>query len=83
MVSVMEHYENLLSDVYTWLMGGFDSAKEKNAEFFQTRNVRPSSSKVAVDLGAGSGFQSIPLAELGYSVLSVDLSQKLLSDPLQ
>lgn len=80
MVSVMEHYENLLSDVYTWLMGGFDSAKEKNAEFFQTRNVRPSSSKVAVDLGAGSGFQSIPLAELGYSVLSVDLSQKLLSE---
>ena len=80
MVSVEEHYENLLADVYTWLMGGFDNAKEKNSGFFRSKNIKPLSSKVAIDLGAGSGFQSIPLAELGYSVLSIDLSQKLLSE---
>ncbi|WP_394223151.1 class I SAM-dependent methyltransferase [Alteromonas gracilis] len=80
MVSVEEHYEHLLSDVYTWLMGGFAAAREKNLEFFHTKSIKPSSSKIAVDLGAGSGFQSIPLAELGFSVLSVDLSQKLLSE---
>lgn len=80
MVSVEEHYESLLSDVYTWLMGGFDEAKRSNLEFFQNRNITPSSSCIAFDLGAGSGFQSIPLAELGFNVTAIDLSQKLLNE---
>ena len=80
MVSVEEHYENLLADVYTWLMGGFDEAKRSNLEFFQNRNILPSSSNIAIDLGAGSGFQSIPLGELGFNVTAIDLSQKLLNE---
>ncbi|EDM66220.1 hypothetical protein PE36_00990 [Moritella sp. PE36] len=80
MVTVEEHYESLLSDVYTWLMGGFDEAKSNNVEFFKSRNITPSSSDIAVDLGAGSGFQSIPLAELGFNVTAIDLSQKLLNE---
>lgn len=80
MVTVEEHYESLLSDVYTWLMGGFDEAKSNNVEFFKSRNITPSSSGIAVDLGAGSGFQSIPLAEFGFNVTAIDLSQKLLNE---
>ena len=80
MVTVEEHYESLLSDVYTWLMGGFDEAKSNNVEFFKSRNNTPSSSGIAFDLGAGSGFQSIPLAELGFNVTAIDLSQKLLDE---
>jgi SAM-dependent methyltransferase len=80
MVSVEEHYESLLSDVYTWLMGGFDEAKSSNLAFFKNRNIAPSSSGIALDLGAGSGFQSIPLAELGFNVTAIDLSQKLLGE---
>lgn len=80
MVSVEEHYESLLSDVYTWLMGGFDEAKRSNLEFFKNRNITPLSSGIAFDLGAGSGFQSIPLAELGFNVTAIDLSQKLLDE---
>lgn len=80
MVSVEEHYENVLSDVYTWLMGGFESAKQSNSEFFEKRDIHPFSSGLAVDLGAGSGFQSIPLAENGFSVTAIDLSQKLLNE---
>ncbi|QUM76162.1 class I SAM-dependent methyltransferase [Moritella sp. 24] len=80
MVSVEEHYESLLSDVYTWLMGGFDEAKRSNLVFFQNRNITPSSSGIAFDLGAGSGFQSIPLAELGFNVTAIDLSPKLLDE---
>ena len=78
MVTVEEHYESLLSDVYTWLMGGFDEAKSNNVEFFKCRNITPLSSGIAVDLGAGSGFQSIPLAELGFNVTAIDL--KILQD---
>jgi SAM-dependent methyltransferase len=32
-----------------------------------------------VDLGCGSGFQSIALSDLGYKVLAIDTSRKLLS----
>jgi len=35
---------------------------------------------VAVDLGAGPGFQSIPLAELGFQVIAIDLSGDLLNE---
>jgi SAM-dependent methyltransferase len=35
---------------------------------------------LAVDLGAGSGFQSIPLAEAGYRVYAVDTCQTLLEE---
>ena len=33
-----------------------------------------------MDLGAGCGFQSIPLAEAGYSVTAIDLDAKLLDE---
>src|SRR5260370_25474212 len=33
---------------------------------------------LAVDLGCGSGFQSISLSALGYKVLAIDTSRKLL-----
>ena len=61
-------------------MGGFDEAKSNNVEFFKSRNITPSFSGIAVHLGAGSGFQSIPLAELGFNVTAIDLSQKLLNE---
>ncbi len=35
---------------------------------------------MAVDLGCGSGFQSIALARLGFRVLSIDFSQRLLAE---
>jgi SAM-dependent methyltransferase len=34
--------------------------------------------ELAVDLGCGSGFQSVALHELGYQVLALDVSEKLL-----
>jgi 2-polyprenyl-3-methyl-5-hydroxy-6-metoxy-1,4-benzoquinol methylase len=40
----------------------------------------PHGSRVAIDLGAGCGFQSIPLARLGYAVTAIDLDRKLLDE---
>src|SRR5207245_1865143 len=34
----------------------------------------------AVDLGCGSGFQSVALARLGFQVLAIDFSQRLLAE---
>ena len=79
MASVKEHYENLLARHYSWICGGSDSNFEENRRFFREHGVRPVRSGVAVDLGAGSGFQSIPLAELDFNVISIDLSHELLA----
>lgn len=68
MATVKEHYAEVLADVYSWMLGGFDHCTGKNLEFFQKYNLSPMRSGVAIDLGAGCGFQSIPLAQLGFTV---------------
>jgi len=80
MPTVKEHYENVLSEVYAWMFGGFENGLDKNIDFFKMHNVSPTRSGVAIDLGAGCGFQSIPLAKAGFTVTAVDLDAKLLSE---
>jgi len=80
MGTVQEHYDNLLADIYGWISGEKEAVLERNAEFFKSQNVAPQTTKFAVDLGAGNGFQTIPLALLGFSVLAIDLSAKLLQE---
>lgn len=80
MATVEQHYDSVLADVYSWMLGGFDAARARNSEFFARRGFAPAGSRHAVDLGAGCGFQSIPLARLGYTVTAVDLDRKLLAE---
>ena len=80
MARVKEHYDQVLSEVYVWMLGGFDSGLENNTAFFAKHNIKPAHSGLAVDLGAGCGFQSIPLARAGFSVLAMDLDAKLLKE---
>jgi SAM-dependent methyltransferase len=80
MPSSEQHYDQVLADVYSWMQGGFDAALARNTEFFAKRGVVPAGSRVAIDLGAGCGFQSIPLAKLGFAVTAIDLDRKLLDE---
>lgn len=80
MATVEEHYENLLSGVYSWMFGGFDDGIEKNVKFFSDLTIQPLRSGLAVDLGAGCGFQSIPLALAGFSVTAIDIDRTLLAE---
>ncbi|MGD8640910.1 MAG: class I SAM-dependent methyltransferase [Gammaproteobacteria bacterium] len=80
MATAKEHYDQVLSDVYSWMAGGFDRGIEKNVSFFNQRDIYPGRSRRAVDLGAGCGFQSIPLAKAGFSVTAVDTDGKLLQE---
>jgi hypothetical protein len=78
MASVADHYRSHLAPVYSWMSGGFDAAigrgeTEIDAIFPDLSNVRR-----AVDLGAGFGMHSIPLARRGCSVLALDSSAYLL-----
>jgi 2-polyprenyl-3-methyl-5-hydroxy-6-metoxy-1,4-benzoquinol methylase len=80
MATVKEHYDLVLSDVYSWMLGGFDSGIERNAAFFKKHEISPVGSGIAVDLGAGCGFQSIPLAKIGFSTIAIDIDGKLLNE---
>ena len=75
---IQNHYENLLAEHYIWLFGGMEANLARFTKFFESNEVRAAKSGVALDLGAGPGFQSIPLARLGFKVTAFDLSSTLL-----
>ena len=79
-MNVKNHYENHLHEYYSWIYGGLENKIFENLNFFKENNINPESSKTAIDLGAGSGFQSIPLAKLGFHVIAIDFSKKLLEE---
>lgn len=78
MTTVAEHYENHLAPVYLWMAGGFDTAISRGESEIDAIFPNPSNGLSAVDLGAGFGMHSIPLARRGYSVVAIDSSPKLL-----
>lgn len=80
MPTVAEHYNRLLADVYSWMYGGWDAALARYTAFFESRGIAPHGGKRAIDLGAGCGFQAIPLARRGFSVTAIDLDCKLLAE---
>lgn len=71
MSSVLEHYENLLAPVYLWMAGGADAAFALGQS-----DLAPvlRSGQFAIDLGAGFGMHTIPLARAAWRVLAIDSS---------
>ena len=80
MADVKAHYDNLLAPYYSWIYGGAEGKLAENRKFFRDHGLRPALSGVAMDLGAGCGFQSIPLAEAGFKVMAIDSCHELLAD---
>jgi hypothetical protein len=78
--AVRAHYDAFLAGCYTRISGGWEEQVRKNLEFFSSHAISPQDNRVAIDLGAGCGFQSVPLALLGFSVTAVDFCQPLLED---
>lgn len=60
------------------MAGGFDAAVSRGEGEINAICQNPSIGHSAVDLGAGFGMHSIPLARRGYSVVAIDRSSKLL-----
>ena len=69
------HYRELLAPVYLWMAGGLEAATASGA--LDLEGVR-SRGGLAVDLGAGFGMHSIPLARAGFEVIALDSSALLL-----
>jgi hypothetical protein len=62
MPSVAEHYESLLAPVYAWMVGGTEAAIALGQA-----DLAPvlCGGNFAIDLGAGFGMHTIPLARAG------------------
>nr|WP_320160415.1 class I SAM-dependent methyltransferase [uncultured Methanoregula sp.] len=74
------HYDRFLAEQYLWMAGGFGENCRKNRTFFAGHSLVPRSTGNAIDLGAGCGFQSVPLAEAGFRVTAVDFCRPLLAE---
>ena len=79
-MTVKEHYDNHLAGFYSWMLGDFDTAKNRFKDYCILNKIKPIESGLAVDLGAGNGIQSIALAEIGFKVSAIDFNDKLLSE---
>jgi SAM-dependent methyltransferase len=75
MATVTEHYASHLAPIYLWMAGGMEAALSAGST--DLASVLPGTG-LAVDLGAGFGMHSIPMARGGYQVVAVDSSATLL-----
>lgn len=79
-MNAKDHYDNHLGSFYSWMVGDFEEKSREQEIFFKENHIAPTSNKVAFDLGAGHGLQSIALSRLGLSVKSVDFNKQLLDE---
>lgn len=79
-MTVKEHYDNHLGDFYSWMMGDFETKQKEHQQFLEQNRIAPNSTKIAIDLGAGNGIQSVSLAKLGFNVKAVDFNKQLLTE---
>jgi len=81
MATVRDHYDEVLSQHYSRMFGDFEAKVAEQQALLERLGLRvrqPDS--MAVDLGCGPGFQSIALASLGFRVLAIDFSRRLLDE---
>lgn len=80
MNTVLAHYDSHLARHYTWMFGGFSAAVKNFMQYFSERKIKFLPNKLCVDLGCGSGFQSVALAKMGFEVKAIDFSEVLLEE---
>jgi SAM-dependent methyltransferase len=81
MPTPQDHYRNLLAHHYSWMFGlSFDEKVAEQRTILEPL-LKDAPRGPAVDLGAGPGYQSLALAQLGFSpVIAIDTSAELLSE---
>src|SRR5579883_2631842 len=81
-MTTRDHYQEFLAEHYTWMFGMPFAAKvAEQRQYLEQIGAVPARRSLALDLGAGSGFQSLALADLGFArVIAVDFSPILLAE---
>ncbi len=73
-----DHYEKLLGPIYSWTVGDLEAANERADAELAAIGLPSNAAGVAIDLGAGFGLHSLPLARRGYTVVAIDSCELLL-----
>jgi SAM-dependent methyltransferase len=78
----IRHYDELLAQHYSWMVGvPFETKTEQQKKLLEALGVTAGRHGRALDLGAGPGYQSAALADLGFTpVLAIDTSRALLAE---
>ncbi|MBW4694172.1 MAG: hypothetical protein KME27_20710 [Lyngbya sp. HA4199-MV5] len=59
MNTTKNHYDQQLASVYSWMAGTPEGAIKRNQDLFRQLRIDSIARGLAIDLGAGSGFQSM------------------------
>jgi len=78
--NVKDYYEAHLSHFYSWMAGDFGTRVQEFHAFVRDNGLAPRSNRLAYDLGAGHGIQTVALAQAGYRVIAMDFNERLLSE---
>jgi 2-polyprenyl-3-methyl-5-hydroxy-6-metoxy-1,4-benzoquinol methylase len=79
-MTAKDHYSHHLAYFYSWMVGSFSEKQQAQEDFFIRNRIEPKLNKLAIDLGAGNGLQSVSLAKLGFDVIAVDFNTQLLEE---
>ena len=82
MPTAQDHYDALLAQRYSWMMGGdFRAKAEVEAQLLGSLLGAAAARGSAMDLGCGPGFQCAALASLGHDpIVGLDTSQALIAE---
>jgi SAM-dependent methyltransferase len=82
MNDAIRHYDELLAEHYSWMVGvPFEQKAAEQKALLEELGLTPGPHGTAIDLGAGPGYQSAALADLGYGrVIAIDTSKALLDE---
>jgi SAM-dependent methyltransferase len=72
------HYKTHLGPIYSWMLGDLEAAFARGAADIDSLPLPAGG--LAVDLGAGLGLHSLPLAQRGFQVVALDNCQALLDE---
>lgn len=80
MVDPRKHYDALLAEHYTWMLGGdVESLAASDTHFL--RSLGLNAGRLAIDLGCGPGPQTYALSDIGFTeVVGIDTSRQLLDE---
>ena len=78
--TVADHYDKHLGPIYTWMVGDIDAVISRGDAELDALKLPSKTGGTAVDLGAGFGMHSLPLARRGFSVVAIDSYDPLLKE---